>query len=143
MLPPVSKVEQGTTLVPIVIRNDGVAVPVLPPGAQPPFDIVILSQNEYLRALLTNGSPPTPFDLYLGKSNAESSKVASRLAAQIASMPEPPANVQADRTLRSEGAKTFKAAQIFTAFQQASHILDNMNKTPEQIIRGLALDLIA
>ncbi|MBS0190037.1 MAG: hypothetical protein JSR52_02695 [Planctomycetes bacterium] len=140
MISPVSKVEQGPTLVPIVIRNDGQAVPVISPGAEPPFDIVVLSQNEYLRALLDNPGP-APFDLYLSRSNAQSSKLASRLATQIASMPETPANVEADRTLRTEGAKTLKAAQILTNFQQTSKLIENMNKSPEQIIQGMVLDL--
>lgn len=116
-------------------------MPVLTPDAQPPFDIVLISQNEYLRALLTN-TPPTPFDLYLNKANQESDKAAARLAAQVASMPEVPDVVESERKLRTEGAKLFKAAQLFTGFQQTSKILDNMNKSADQIIQGMVIDLL-
>ncbi|MBX3390782.1 MAG: hypothetical protein KF691_15140 [Phycisphaeraceae bacterium] len=136
-----ARFEQGPTLLPVVIRNDGYATPVLARDAQPPFDVVLLSQNEYLRALLTN-APPTPFDLYLTKSNRESVKAAARLAAQVASMPEVPDVVQSERKLRTDGAKLFKAAQLFTGFQQTSKILDNMNKSASQIIQGMVIDLL-
>lgn len=120
------------------------AVPVIAPDAEPPFDVVILSQNEYLRALLGSRFA-LPFDTYLGKLNTESSKAASRTASQlalrIASMPEAPQNVQDDRTLRAEGAKLFKAAQVLTGFQQTTKLLENMSKTPDQILQGMVLDL--
>ncbi|MBX3380722.1 MAG: hypothetical protein KF805_11565 [Phycisphaeraceae bacterium] len=136
-----TRIEQGPTLVPAVIRNDGTTTAVVSPGIQAPYDVVLLSQNQYLRALLTN-APPTPFDLYLTKSNQASEKAAARLASQIASMPEVPDNVKSERTLRTEGAKLFKAAQLYTSFQQTNKLLENMNKSADQIIRGMVLDLI-
>lgn len=141
MLPPVNRIEQGSALVPAIIRNDGTTTPVVARGTEAPFDVVLLSQNQYLRALLTNG-PPTPFDLYLTKQNREYSQAASRLAAQIASAPEVPEVVQSERKLRTEGARLFKAAQLFTAYQQTNKILENMNKSANQIIRGMVIDLL-
>lgn len=141
MLPPVNRIEQGSTLVPAIIRNDGTTAAVLARGVQAPFDVVLLSQNQYLRALLTN-APPTPFDLYLTKSNQASEKAAARLAAQVASMPEVPDNVKSERALRTEGARLYKAAQLFTSFQQTNKILENMNRSADQIIRGMVLDMI-
>jgi hypothetical protein len=141
VLPPVNRIEQGPTFVPAVIRNDGTTTPVLAQGAQAPFDVILLSQNQYLRALLTNG-PPTPFDLYLTKQNREYSQAASRLASQIASAPEVPDIVQSDRKMRTEGARLFKAAQLYTSFQQTNKILENMNKSADQIIQGMVIDLL-
>ncbi|MGH7243125.1 MAG: hypothetical protein ACREJD_06895 [Phycisphaerales bacterium] len=136
-----NRIEQGSTLLPVIVRNDGVLAPVLARGVEPPFDIVLLSQNQYLRALLTN-APLTPFDLYLTKSNQARSQVAARLASQISSMPETPDNVTSERTLRTEGARLFAAAKLFTSFQATSKILDNMNKSADQIIAGMVIDLI-
>ncbi|MBL8886628.1 MAG: hypothetical protein JNK16_08205 [Phycisphaerales bacterium] len=136
-----NRVEQGSTLVPAVIRNDGTTTPVVARGTQAPIDVVLLSQNEYLRALLTN-PPRTPFDLYLTKQNRESSQAAARLASQVASMPEVPDVVQSERKLRTEGVRLFKAAQLYTSFQQTSKILDNINKSADQIIAGMVIDLL-
>jgi len=91
--------------------------------------------------LLTNG-PPTPFDLYLTKQNREYSQAASRLASRIASAPEVPDVVQSERKLRTEGAGLFRAAQLYTSFQQTNKILENMNKSADQIIQGMVIDLL-
>lgn len=141
MLPPVNRVEQGPTYIPAVIRNDGTATPVLAQGTQAPFDVVLISQNQYLRALLTN-APPTPFDLYLTKQNREYSQAAARLAQQVASMPEVPDVVQSERKLRVEGARLFRAAQLYTSYQQTSKLLENMNRSADQIIQGMVIDLL-
>lgn len=141
MISPVARVEQGPTVLPVVLRTDGSTVPVLTAGAQAPFDVVLMSQNQYLRALLTN-APRTPFDLYLTKSNIAANQAAAKLAAQIASMPAVPEVVQNEQKMRSEGARLFKAAQLYTNFQQTSRILDNIHKSADQIIQGMVIDLL-
>lgn len=130
------------TVIPVIVRHDGQYSAAIPPGAEPPFDVVLVSQNAYLRYLL-DGTVPAPFDTYLNKSNQESRKTASDLAARIASMPSAPATVQQERQLRSEGAKSLKLAQSVMDFQQTAKILENMGKSPEQLIVGIVMDLLA
>lgn len=127
-------------MLPVIVRNDGQAVVAADPYAQGPFDVVLLSQNQLVQTLLEKRPS---FDQFLQARNRESRRVASDLAAKIASMPPAPALVQQERTLRSEGAKTLKAAQTVVNFDRDTKILENMNKSPEQIIRGMVLDLLA
>ncbi|MBY0113037.1 MAG: hypothetical protein K2Y21_09460 [Phycisphaerales bacterium] len=130
------------TVIPVIVRHDGQYSAAIPPGAQPPFDVVLVSQNAYLRYLL-DGTVPTPFDTHLAKSNQQSRQTASDLAVRIASMPSVPATVQQERQLRSEGAKSLKLAQSVIDFQQTAKILENMGKSPEQLIVGIVMDLLA
>lgn len=130
------------TVIPVIVRHDGQYSAAIPPGAQPPFDVVLVSQNAYLRYLL-DGTIPAPFDTYLSKSNQESRKTASDLAARISSMPNAPATVQQERQLRTEGAKSLKLAQSVMDFQQTAKILENLGKSPDQLIVGIVMDLLA
>ena len=138
--------EQGNgvtpTVIPVIVRHDGQYSAAIPPGAQPPFDVVLVSQNAYLRYLL-DGTMPTPFDTHLSKSNQQSRKTASDLAAQIASMPSVPQPVQQERQLRTEGAKALKLAQAALQFEQTMKVLENANKSPQQLIVGIVMDLLA
>lgn len=130
------------TVIPVIVRHDGQYTAAIPPGAQAPFDLVLVSQNAYLRYLL-DGTPPTTFDQYLSHRNQESRKTASDLAARIASMPSVPQPVQQERQLRTEGARSLKLAQAALQFEQTMKVLENTTKSPEQLIVGIVMDLLA
>ncbi len=129
-------------MLPVVVRYDGTAVPVIPPGAQPPFDVVILSQNQYLRDLIDN-PPPAPFDLYLQSQNQLNDAIANRLSAMLTSpgVTGPTSGPDA-QTPAMQGAAAYKIAQAIVTFDQNNQILANLGLSADQIIRGLALDIL-